>query len=404
VITSLVLGAVAAALMAIQPRIALLIGLTFPAVQAFYSPPLLRLVVIGALLVGLLLGWRHASRRQRSVLGHLWLGVLATLLIGWVLASDPSTAQGMVLNLLYAAVVASLAVVYRLTATEWNVYVMAWGSLVSIWLASHDVVVIGRGRSLYIGENANALGMLAALGVVGAIGLAMRRPMDVRRTSVGALAALLCALGTISSGSRGALLVAAAGVAVHVALPALRRSRVRALATVAVLGGATYWIALPALTWFLLKAGRKIDATGEFDVREHILRASIQAGLDNPLSGVGFANLQLMSGTISPHNAYVGLFAATGALPTIFLGILLFVAVARARVSQEGNMLPLLVAALVIGFSLDWIPTAKLGPIVLALLACCAALSAASGGQEPEAGSARLALRPGRRRGRAVRE
>lgn len=375
-------GAALAALMVMRPRMALWSGLALPAVQAFYSPPLLRLVVLGALFVGVVLGWKQASKFHRELICYLWLGVSFTLLIGWLLAVDPSGAEGVVVNMLYATMVASIAVIYRMTGPEWRIYVMAWGTLVSVWLTAHQVVVSGRTGALYVGENANALGMFAALGLVGSIGLIV----GGRNRTVHILTAVpigaLCASGMVSSASRGALLVAAAGVVVQFAAPALRHSRMRALGAVALLGVGTYWIAMPVLTWFLAKAGRKIDATTNFDAREQILRRSFQMGIDHPLWGVGFGNLQVndlgTSGSVSSHNAYVGLFAAAGILPIIFLGILVFTALSKARVSSEHDLLPLLVAALVIGFTLDWIPTAKLGPLVLGLIVCAAALSESS--------------------------
>jgi O-antigen ligase len=384
----MLVGAVLATLVFLRPRLSLWIGLSFPAVQSFYSPQSLRLVVLSVLFVGLMLGWKQVSGRQRDFVAYLWFGVLTTLLIGWLLAADPSLAQGMVVNLLYATVVATMSVVFRMTAREWNLYVMAWGVVASIWLASHEVALTGRTGSLYIGENANALGMFAALGVVGALGVAAGRHLRVVRLLLAAPVAVLCAAGLVSSGSRGALLVAATGIAVHFAAPALRHSRRRAVGAVAVIAAGTYWIAVPLLTWFLGRAGRQIHATTNFDARKEIVQASVRAGVGHPLWGVGFGNLKVndigIFDTVSPHNAYVGLFAATGVIPVVLLAMLIVTALGKARSTREQNLLPILAAALVIGLSLDWIPTAKLGPLVFSLVACAAALSVPHTKQETD--------------------
>jgi hypothetical protein len=376
------LGCVLAALVVVHPRQSHWIGLIYLAVQPFYSPPLLRPLVLGVLFMGMALTWGSASKRQHDVVGYLWLGVMFILTIGWLLAPNPSLAEGMVVNLLYAAAVASLAVILRMTAMEWKLYLMAWGVFVSAWLISQKIVVTGRTGPLYISENANGLGMFAALGLVGAVGLAAGRPLRPWRLLVGIPVIIFCAMGVVSSASRGALLVAAAGVLVQIFAPMFQRSRIRALVSVTLLAICTTWLMVPALTWFVTKAGRNINAVTNFSSREAILGGAFQAGLHHPLSGVGFGSLEVndagIYGTVSPHNAYVGLFAATGVLPTILLGILILAALGRARLPRKDSLLPLMVAASAIGLSLDWVPTAKHGPIVLALLACAAALPSGS--------------------------
>jgi O-antigen ligase len=294
------------------------------------------------------------------------------------LAENPSLAQGVVVNIVYAAMVASLAVVYRISFLELSTYLMAGGIVVSLWLISHDIALTGRTGALYIGENANALGMFAALGLVGAVVLAMRRPFRLLPFLAGLSGAVVCALGVVGSASRGALMVAAGGVAAHALGPTLSRSRGRALVAITGVAVAGVWTVMPALSWFLEKAGRSIGATTNFDAREDILRAAIDAGVSHPLAGVGFGAVEAdnigIFGHVSPHNAYVGMLAATGVLPTVLLGLLVLSAIGRARMSREHHLLPLVVAAAVIGLSLDWVPTAKLGPVALALFARAAAL------------------------------
>lgn len=126
-IVSLGIGALLAVGVAIRTRTALWAGLLFPVVQAFYSPPLSRVVVLAVMLAALAMGWRHAPRRDRDVVVILCVGVAVTLLIGWPLAVEPSLAQGMVMNLAYSAVLASLAVIYRMSGVEWCTYLMALG-------------------------------------------------------------------------------------------------------------------------------------------------------------------------------------------------------------------------------------------------------------------------------------
>ena len=359
----------------LRPRTALWIALVFPLVQAFYSPPLLRLLVLVLLILCVPLGWKTMTHRQRNLIGHLWLGVILTLIIGWVLASDPSQAQGAVVNILYATAAASLVVVYRMTAFEWCVCIMGWGAFVSLWLTKHDIVLTGRTGGLYIGENANALGMFAALGFVGAFVLALGRPFHALRFLGFAAIGIFCFMGVLSSASRGALVVAMSGAVVHLCGPMLQRSGLRAMVALSVIGMASFWALPPIMTWFLRQSGRNIDITTNFDAREGILSEGVQTGVEHFLAGTGFASLDVAGvfGAVSAHNAYVGLFAATGIIPATLLAILTIAAINRARVSHDQNLLPLLVAGVAVGLSLDWVPTAKLGTVVLALLVSGAA-------------------------------
>lgn len=377
-IAALVSGFACFVLVAFRPRTSLWIGIALPAGQAFFSPDLLRPMVLAILILGISLAWKETSSRQRNLILWLWAGTCLTILIGCLLAIDPSSAQSAVVNILYAATVASLAVVYRITETEWAICLIAWGVLVSIWLTSNDLATTGRTGSLYIGENANTLGMFAALGFVGAITIGSAKRRRLMHILVAVPIGAFLALGVVSSASRGALLVAAVGVVVVLFAGALRGPRIRALFTVAALAGGIAWMAMPALAWFLGRAGRDIEATTNLGSRQQILGTALETGLENPLSGVGFGGVHVTDigvfGPVSAHNAYLGLFAAAGIVPVTLLGVLIFTAVGRARTVSGSNFLPVLAASLAVGLSLDWIGTAKLGPILLAIMTTAAGL------------------------------
>jgi hypothetical protein len=374
VIVSVGIGVLLAVVVATRPRTALWAGLLFPVVQAFYSPPLLRLVVLAVMLAGLAMGWRHASPRQRDVVVLLASGIALTVVIGWPLAVEPELAQGVVMNLIYSAVLASLAVVFWMSGFEWCAYLMALGVWVSRWLMTHNVVVTGRAGDLYMGENANGLGVIAAFGMVAAVTLAFGGSQRLPLRFVAALAALVCALGVVASGSRGAFITGASGLAAFAFIALRGRSIFRAMGALLLLVIGLASGAGRGLEWYLERSGRDISAGASLEGRKEVLRQGLQVGLDNLLSGIGFGGLERVAIGISAHNTYVGLFAATGVVPALLLLLATVSAIRRSTQSRERHVLPLLIAVLVSGISLDWIPTARLGPIAFGLLACAGSI------------------------------
>lgn len=398
-IESFGIGALLAVLVATRPRAALWVGMLLPLAQTVYSPPLLRLVILAVMIGGLALGWPKTLPRQRAVVVLVNAGVTFTLVIGWVLAVSPTLAQGVVVNLIFSSVLASLAVVFGLSATEWCAYLMLWGAIVSRWLVWSDVVVSGRSGDLYAGENANGLGTFAALGFVSAMALIATRGTR-RMLRITALAVMpLCGLGLVASGSRGALLVVTVGAVSLVWAMAEARSRPLILASGLALAMFVTAGSSGALDWFVQQSGRQIGA-GSLLGREAVLRQAIRIGMENPLSGVGFGGLEHRGlgafAGLSAHNVYLGLFAATGLVPTLMLAVLAVAAVRRSLTYSGHQLFPLVFSLLAAGASLDWIPAAKLGAFALGILASSVALGSKPKPATPPEQSTKVGGRSGR--------
>lgn len=138
------------------------------------------------------------------------------------------------------------------------------------------------------------------------------------------LASIALALAAIvATGSRGGFL---ALVAMAVGLLVSFRGKVRIAVIVLALGGIAALAALPnsyyaARLQTIMKPST--DPTGSAQIREVVLRKSVQVLLEHPLLGIGAGEFQIVSGSWhTTHNTYTELAAEAG-IPALVLLLLL---------------------------------------------------------------------------------
>jgi O-antigen ligase len=377
VLTVLVVLALAAVVV-VRPMVATYLGLAATALSETYDPQVVRRIGTVLLVVGLLAGWQASeSRRRRVVL--LLLALLGVSLVTGVWVAPPALFQeGIALAMVYGILQGANAALHGFPPRHLQLLLMAWGCVSSVPMVAHPPGTDARFGALAFGENANTLGLMAALGAVAAACWAR----DAQRGSwwwtipVGAL----CAYGVVLSGSRAALLCAACSAVVLFFARWLRDSPVKA-ALVGLGGTAVVLLVGPLLTaLFLAAADRRMSVTHGLGLRGHIMEFALSQTWHHPFTGIGLGRLSEVSVDepslgieISAHNTYVGLLAASGVLAgALLLGLLVW-ALLRARAVATTSLLPLVVAVVVSGVALEWYGTTVVGPLSYTVLAVAAA-------------------------------
>jgi hypothetical protein len=335
---------------------------------------LIQLGAMGLLIAGLTFGWRGATavQRRRSV-QLLALGFAAGLL---GIAFAPHTAQtpSLVLGILHACLLGGAAALLSPSVRSLQMIVGVAGSITALIALRTPELLINRDLEL-VGENANGVGLLCALGFGGAIGGAWSRD---RFLPLWLCVAGLTGRGVWFSGSRGALIACCFAVAVLILNRRLAHGRGRAILTLTGIGATAFVVANPLLKYFLVQVGRDSSgAAGNVIARRESLMHAVEVGVQNPFTGVGLGRLneagsaETLANGLRAHNVFAGMFAESG---VIVVGIMLLLCVAaleRARIYAPTTLLPLLATVLVGGFTFEWWGTSRLGVLAMLAIGTC---------------------------------
>lgn len=316
--------------------------------------------------------WGTADRMSRR--GAITIAVLAvtTLVFGLAFTGIHDTG-GEPMAVVFAAALGICAALLRPAVGTLLIAIIGVGTLASYAALTSNQLRVDR-NAVLIGENANGIGMLAALGLV-ACALALRQ----RHLSIRALAVLggwLCAAGVLASGSRGALLAVFAGVATLLAHRLLVGPPIRAAMILAALSAVILFVSGPAFDMLLQLSGRQGNGTTQNIVaRQAALSYAVHAGLAHPFSGVGLNRLATVSHAdpnsglgLSAHDVFAGLFAECGVFAFTALVVLCALALVRSGRQSPAVELPLVVTVIVSGLSLEWWGTGLTGAMALLIL------------------------------------
>lgn len=374
------LGAPLVAAVYAWPPLGLLCGVTFPLLSNALGNSLV--VPGGLLLVGVsaLSSWRDSSQQSRRAAGLILLLGSLTVLIGIVLAQYAGSTQGRGLAVLSATAVGMGAAL----GTQSLAFIG-----VCVWCAAVPMAIVAYGSSdlqidrttAVLGENANGVGVVAALGCVAAFTLARAAPPYLRVLAIPVT--LVCVAGVLVSGSRGALAVLLAGGITALVWTRSARVRGRRIAGLVAMAGVALLYAEPLFDRFLVFAGRSVlVGTDPLDSRLSLLPFAIEQGVNNPLLGVGIGQLGTVGASVAgyrvdqrAHNVYLGAFAETGILIAVLLVLVSTLALHRSWALAKVAGLPLAVAAVTVGMSLEWWGSGVVGPVVMLIIGACLGLS-----------------------------
>ena len=240
-------------------------------------------------------------------------------------------------------------------------------------------VGVGSQRVTVFGQNPNRAGVLLAMGLLAAIGLAYGPPRTIRHRWLAWPAAALIGMAMINGGSRGSLIAMAVGLWTfsfygRTLVVKLRNAGITILAL-----GFMGWLAMrsPVMQHRIEQA-----QAGDLAGRQDIFPAAWHLFTDKPLFGWGPDNQYVLAVRLrlpparwasrDTHNLVLEVLTATGLAGSIpvFLGFwLCFWAAWRARAGPEGVLpLALLLAMLVADMSGNYI-VLKLQWVILAYAA-----------------------------------
>lgn len=200
-----------------------------------------------------------------------------------------------------------------------------------------------------LGLNPNYVGAVLALSLVAAVGLAR-----LDRSRAWLLPALVCAAALLQTRSRGAFLMAAAGLVC--ALLAGRPLRHKALITVTALVPALLLPgSLDALEGSLTGSRSATELTANAEVRKRAALLAVRVAFDHPFRGIGYAMFPEYARTssslgiyINTHNDYLRLAAESGFVALVLLLALLWLGLAR-RCTADLAVLQALCLAYAVG-------------------------------------------------------
>ncbi|MGW0884074.1 O-antigen ligase family protein [Streptomyces sp. NPDC002671] len=198
-------------------------------------------------------------------------------------------------------------------------------------------------RLIGLGLNPNYLGAALALSLVAVVGLAR-----FGRRWAWLAPAAVCAFALLQTRSRGALVMAAAGLAC--VLLARRRLRYKLLIALAIVAAV---ISLPgtmdAVEGNLLDGRTSTELTANTEVRKQAAVLAMRVALDHPLRGIGYtmfpeyarASLGVF---INTHNDYLRLAAETGLVTLALLVALLWLGLTRRYTADHALLQALCVS------------------------------------------------------------
>lgn len=342
-------------------------------------------IVFGTFVLMILAAFRAAGEADRIARRGAWLFPLLavlTLVPGTIFTGLHDTA-GEPLAIVYAAAIGACAAVVRAKISMLLAITIAVGSLASYLTLTTPQLRTDRTFSV-LGQNANGLGMLAAMGAVAALIAIKRRSFWLR--VVGLAIGWLCVEGIVSSGSRGALLAAIAGAAALLGHRLISGSPTRMTISVAALIAGVYFIATPAFSYLLKAAGRSsVGSQDNVHERTSALTFALRQGLAHPFFGVGLNRLPGVSFEKNPnaglglsaHNVFAGVFAECGITAALALIAISVLALLRSRRHASDGLLPLVITVLVNGLTLAWWGTALPGVMAALILGSALGLGAA---------------------------
>lgn len=382
----LVLGALGAPLVAAVyawPPLGLLCGVTFPLLGNALGNSL---VLPGGLLlvgVGAVRSWPDSSLRSRRAAGFILLLGSLTVLIGIVLAQNAGPSRGQGLAVVYATAVGMAA---ALGAQGFAVIgACLWSAALPMAVIAYGSPALRIDRTMAVlGENANGVGTVSALGFVAAVAMVRSAPLYLRVVALPV--AVVCLAGVLVSGSRGALAVVLAGGVTALVWSTSARAGGRRIVGLVVAAGIAFLYTEPLFDRFLVFAGRSV-LVGDpaLDSRLSLLPFALEQGLSHPLRGVGLGQLGTVGASFAgyrvdqrAHNVYVGAFAETGIIISVLLIIVSALALRRAWAWARVTGLPLAVAAVMVGMSLEWWGSGVVGPVVMLVIGACLGVSGPS--------------------------
>lgn len=368
-----------------SPAFGLWVAVAVPAIELMVPVTAWRLagIVVLAAVITASYGTAHVRARRISV---CWLALTAWIMMDALLFCPHSSVTGqLLLGTLYCGLVGMAATLTSISMTHVRSVLVGWG-LAASWVAVTTQGLIQNRTEVLLGENANGIGLLAALGTVAALA-------SLRTGRLGFLWAIpsaVCVAGIAASGSRGALLAAVGGVLVAFLVPLLRTSRVRA-ALVALAALATMVLVVqPLVDWFTTFTGRGAASFENIGSREEALALAIQTGLTHPLTGIGIGQLADFSLSASDdrlglraHNEFAGMFAETGLFGLVLLGAIFLLAVKQALRSHRARDLMVVTALLFASVALEWWATPRLGVLAVLILATASGSPSTSLSHEP---------------------
>jgi hypothetical protein len=324
------------------------------------------------LVVAAMVTIKDATTPSRRAAG-LWLAITLWITVDAVFFCAQSTlTYQLILGGIYCGLVGIAASLTAFSMAHVQLALIGWGATAS-WVAITSPGLIQDRSEVLLGENANGLGLMAALGIVGTLGC-------VRRYRLGLLWGLptlvLCMSGVTASGSRGALLAAVGSALVACLFPALRGSWRRSSLVLVAAATAMIFAVRPLVEWFTTYSGRSAASYANVGSRQDALGFAITTGFDHPLTGVGIGNLagfSLSDSTdrlgLRAHNQLAGLFAETGAIGLLLLVTLFVIAFRGAYRSDRAGGLIAVSGVLCASMSLEWWATARLGVLAVLILA-----------------------------------
>lgn len=224
--------------------------------------------------------------------------------------------------------------------------------------------IIGQGRVTALSQDANSLGSMLSLGLLGLLGLAYGRKSEDGR--IGLLAWMcfgIVAIGVVLTGSRGALLSLVVGIMALMTRQGQSVLRIRmvliAVFTIACLVWASYANEAVRVRW------ERSLTKGNLAGREKVLPVAWKMFTEKPSIGWGPVSNYVELGrrfdseSVDTHNLYLWVLTETGLLGSVpfFIGLWLCWLVAwRARYSSEGSLpIALLACAFTVNMSVTWI-------------------------------------------------
>lgn len=314
------------------------------------SPTLLAFVPIGVWGLGVLDRRWRVDQRVHLAIGLLLVWVVMARLVHSSGSTQPDGSfAGICAGLGLAAVAASIRPSRRLLMVS----LVLTGCVLSVASLATNPFADLR-SSVYLGFNANSLGLLLALSLVAAVALLTEQSVMLRIFGAATTPLLIAAI--LNTESRGAYASALAGLLIVIVVGRSARAKLLlGLAAVALL------VLTPGtLTTFREVAigGRTvIDLESSGSVRIDAARLSTSLAITHPVFGIGFGEFpdrarqdDAVGITINTHNDFLGLAVSAGLPALAFLLWLLWLALRRGFRAPDDRAWSAIVVAGAVGF------------------------------------------------------
>jgi O-Antigen ligase len=374
-----------------HPRAAMILAVSIPLISEISSSSVV--IYDGFLLLMVVIGrtWPSSSQRARRA-GRVIAAFGAVTIYSGIFFSPIysgiffSNVQGqdrtpLALAVLYATGIGVAAAVSNMRPMLVFATISSLGAWASLSAVATPALRDDR-TVVVLGENANGIGMFAALGFTAAVMASMYARGPQRWLYL--IGVVICSWGVYVSGSRGAFVICVVGLTVLLVGRWLRGPSVRSFFVVLVAGGGLVFGASQFIGWFSDVTGRTaagVDPT--FAVRDDTLSYAIQQGLAHPVFGIGLGQLAAFSESdpnsrlgLRAHNLYAGIFAELGAPALILVSTLCILALYQARRHSTGA-LALVVGVVGAGGSLEWWGASRTGVLAMFILGWAAGVSLA---------------------------